>query len=70
MLTSLRTFKLTLTTLLFTVLVPEPMLLIRLERGEQVELTLTPSFLRIVLTLLVLMLIPPAVVVEPGVLSF
>ena len=70
MLTSLRTFKLTLTTLLFTVLVPEPMLLIRLERGEQVELTLTPSFLRIVLTLLVLMLMPPAVVVEPGVLSF
>ena len=70
MLTSFRTFKLTFTTLLFTVFVPEPMLLIRLDRGEHVELTLTPSFFSIVFTLLVLMLMPPAVVVDPGVLSF
>jgi hypothetical protein len=70
MLTSLSTFRFTFTTLLFTVFVPEPMLLIRLDRGEHVELTLTPSFFNIVFTLLVLMLIPPAVVVDPGVLSF
>ena len=70
MLTSLSTFRFTFTTLLFTVFVPEPMLLIRLDRGEHVELTLTPSFFKIVFTLLVLMLIPPAVVVDPGVLSF
>ena len=62
MLTSFSEFKLTFTTLLLTVLVPAPMELIRLERGDWPPdvLTFTPSFLSMVLTLFVFMLMPPA----------
>ena len=61
MLTSFSEFKLTLTTLLLTVLVPLPMLEISDDKGLDVDETLTPSFFRIELTLFVLMLMPPAV---------
>lgn len=59
MLTSLRTFRLMLTTLLFEVCLtlPVPMLDMSEESGDEAVLTLTPSFFKIVFT--ELMLTPP-----------